>query len=100
MYYYFFSYDARIHGFEHGVRRPDESVLGDRSFFRTKSIPPALVLDKSRFKDSDTYSCKVDYTFSPTTQHRLNLTVIGKSKQSFIILRMDLFFIKTVFIHS
>ncbi|XP_068207356.1 protein turtle-like [Palaemon carinicauda] len=67
-----YSYDAR--GVD-GLHQPDE-ILSGRGSFDTLSHPARLILSPVLATDQGIYTCRVDFTSSPTHNTVVNLTVI------------------------
>ncbi|RZF42852.1 hypothetical protein LSTR_LSTR003676, partial [Laodelphax striatellus] len=70
-----YSYDARGEGDE-ADRWSDSDILGSRASFRTDETPAMLVINAVKEIDGGLYKCRVDFRRSPTTNTRVNLSVI------------------------
>ncbi|XP_039281499.1 nephrin isoform X2 [Nilaparvata lugens] len=70
-----YSYDARGGGLE-SLHWSDTNVLGSRAFLRTDVAPAKLVINAVKETDGGLYKCRVDFQRSPTTNTRVNLSII------------------------
>lgn len=53
-------------------------ALGRRAYFTTATKPAHLSIKELKLKDEGLYRCRVDFVNSPTTNQKINLTVIGE----------------------
>lgn len=72
------SFDRRGKISEEGTHWKNNSVIGNRAFFRTSPDPATLILEDVKLSDSSSYRCRVDFQRSPTKNNKVRLQVMGE----------------------
>ena len=78
------SFDVRGREFGQAKLWSAPNAFGTRAYFRTATTPAELMVDDLQIQDEGVYRCRVDFRNSPTRNLKINLTVIGESKFSFM----------------
>lgn len=73
-----YSYDSRGKISESGTHWKNNTVIGNRAFFRITPDPATLVIENIKLTDDGLYRCRVDFQKSPTKNHKVFLQVIRK----------------------
>ncbi|XP_046806561.1 uncharacterized protein LOC124419831 [Lucilia cuprina] len=74
-----YSVDIR-EGYTKAIKRwSDESVFGERAYFIFDKEPGTLSIQSTKFADSGTYRCRVDFLRAQTRNSKITLSVIGKN---------------------
>lgn len=76
-YVFCYSYDTRGKFSEIGSHWKNNTVIGERAFFRTLPEPAMLIIEDVKQSDEGPYRCRVDFQKSPTKNHKIWLRVIG-----------------------
>lgn len=76
MHLFLFSYDMR--GLFNTLAK-HWNKGNDKVYFNTLRDPAALSIDVVSEEDDADYRCRIDFTRSPTRNHRVKLIVVGKS---------------------
>ena len=83
------SYDARSGGGEVGRRWSDaQGGFGGRADFQVRTLPALLVIDEILQREGGIYRCRVDFKTAPTRNSLVNLTVIGKNRSNFSVIKL------------
>ncbi|XP_058982793.1 neural cell adhesion molecule 2 isoform X2 [Musca domestica] len=71
-----YSVDIR-EGLRKSIKRwSDENVLGDRAYFIIDKEPGMLCIQNTKYSDSGTYRCRVDFVKSQTRNSKVILTIV------------------------
>ncbi|XP_037806016.1 nephrin-like [Lucilia sericata] len=82
-----YSVDIR-EGYTKAIKRwSDESVFGERAYFIFDKEPGTLSIQSTKFADSGTYRCRVDFLRAQTRNSKITLSVIAPPE--IVIIRDD-----------
>ena len=79
---YLFSFDSRGLQQGHGKHWPKDEEFGDRAYFKMEGHEkedPVLLIEKIKDTDEGIYTCRVDFTKTPTMRTVTQLLVTGKT---------------------
>lgn len=66
-------------GYTKSIKRwSDETVFGERAYFIFDKEPGTLSIQSTKFTDSGTYRCRVDFLKAQTRNTKIALSIIGK----------------------
>ncbi|XP_011504734.1 PREDICTED: hemicentin-2-like [Ceratosolen solmsi marchali] len=71
--------------FNDALRWSSPRALGRRAYFITATKPAHLSINELKLKDEGLYRCRVDFVNSPTTNQKINLTVIEPPSKPVIL---------------
>jgi len=80
-----YSYDSRTGDPGNPGLWSEPKAFGERAFFRVGESPAVLAISNLTKEDGGIYTCRVDYTESPTMYHNVKLDVIVPPSQPRIL---------------